>query len=167
MQHTHYQDVIQLLHIKKLREGALLDAIGGISINLATAIGQATDILTKCYGFKETDMTDCRIQSWFNKTSKARQTAPARKTLPPTKEAFSQNVKRGLLQAMIWYYAMERCPPEVDVTLSGWHKDLSNGMLVPVGIPDDVLPAHDAVLNMVKCGCSSDSPCSSKRCSCS
>ena len=161
-----YHGIGKLTVVKKLREGALLDAIGGISINLATAIEQATAPITKWYGYKATDMTDCRIQSWFNKTSKVRKTAPALKTLPPTKEAFSENVKRGLLQA-IWYYAMECCPPEVDVTLYGWHKDLINGTLVPVGIPDGVSPAPDAVLDMVQCGCSSNSPCSSKRCSCS
>ena len=53
------------------------------------------------------------------------------------------------------------------MTLYGWHKDLISGTLVPVGIPDGVSPAPNAVLDMVKCGCSSNSPCSSKRCGCS
>ena len=53
------------------------------------------------------------------------------------------------------------------MTLYGWHKDLINRTLVPVGIPDGVSPVPDAVLNMLKCGGSSNSSCSSKRCSCS
>ena len=59
--------------------------VWGTSISLSAAIGQATDLLTKSYAIKVTDMTDSRMQSWFKKTSKARKTAPAVKALPPTR----------------------------------------------------------------------------------
>ena len=39
--------------------------------------------------------------------------------------------------------------------------------IVPVGILDKVAPAPAAILKMIKCGCSTISPCSSMCCSCS
>ena len=112
-------------------------------------------------------MTDCRIYTWYQKTSKARKSAPELKTLPPTQECFAENVKRGVLQTMICYDALQSKPPEVDPTCYGWKKDLPNKILLPVGIPEGILPAPESILKMVKCGCSSNTPCSSRRCSCS
>ena len=62
---------------------------------------------------------------------------------------------------------MEADPPDIDQALYGWLKDIVNKVLVAVGLPDNVSTAPEAVLNMIKCACSSTSPCSTKRCSCS
>ena len=135
------------------------------SADLATAVEQATLFISDCYGFQSNSMTDCRIQSWYQKTSKARKTAPLLQTLPPTDEAFKENVKRAILQIRQWYATMEPNPP--DVNLYGRLKDTVNRILVAVSLPEGVSPAPDEILNMLKCGCSSTSPCSTKRCSCS
>ena len=88
------------------------------------------------------------------------------KELPPTDEAFQENVKRAVLQSMIWYSTMKSDPPDVDPTLFGWAKDMANKILVAVARPDNVSSAPEAILKL-KCGCSSTSPCNTKRCSCS
>ena len=162
-----YCGIGKLTVVKKLRDGAQLNAIGDISADIETATEQAMLFISDCYGYKTASMTDCRIQLWIQKTSKARKSAPPLKTLPPTDEAFTENVKRAILQIIIWYSTMEADPPDTDPTLYGWLKDIVNKVLVAVGLPDNVSTAPEAVLNMIKCGCSSTSPCSTKRCSCS
>ena len=91
-------------------------------------------------------MTDCRIQSWIQKTSKARKGAPPLKELPPTDEAFQENVKGAVLQSMIWYSTVSSNPPDVDPTLFSWAKDMLNKILVVVTLPDNVLQAPKAIL---------------------
>ena len=133
-----YHGIGKLTVVKKLREGALLDAVGDTSADLATAVEQATLFISDCYGFQSNSMTDCRIHSWYQKTSKARKTAPLLKTLPPTDEAFKENVKRAILQILQWYATMEPNPPTLDVTLYGWLKDTVNKILVAVSLPEGV-----------------------------
>ena len=162
-----YVGIGKLTIVKKLRQGVILDAVGDVAADISTAIDQATLLISDCYGFKSTSMTDCRIQSWIQKTSKARKSAPPLKELPPTDEAFQENVKRAVLQSMIWYSTMNSDPPDVDPTLFGWAKDMSNKILVAVTLPDNVSPAPEAILKLMKCGCSTTSPCNTKRCSCS
>ena len=80
-------------------------------------------------------MTDCRIKARYQKTSTARKAAPLLKTLPPTDESFEENVKRGILQTLLWYATMEASPPDLDVTMYGWLKDSANKVLIPKTIP--------------------------------
>ena len=42
-----------------------------------------------------------------------------------------------------------------------------NECLLPTLIPDCVSPVPDAVLEMIKCNCASESPCSRQNCTCS
>ena len=65
-------------------------------------------------------MTDCSIQLWIQKASRVRKSALPLKTLPPTDEAFTENVKRAILQIIIWYSTMEADPPDIDPTLYGY-----------------------------------------------
>ena len=62
--------------------------------------------------------------------------------------------------------ALARDPPQLDPTNYGWVQDEASNFLVPVMLPDDASPAPDAVLKLIKCGCSSSQPCASARCSC-
>ena len=104
--------------------------------------------------------------SWYTKTSRAKKTAPPLQSLPPTDESFKENVKRSHLQAMLLYATIKTDPLAVDPTLTGWRRDELNKVFVPVGLPDSIAAAPDEVLNLVKCGCSTSSPCKTKRCSC-
>ena len=63
----------------------------------------------------------------------------------------------------MWYATLEPDPPDLDPTSFGWTRDESNKVLLPT----TVLVAPDRILNMVKCGCSSSTACSSKHCTCS
>ena len=95
------------------------------------AIEQTCDLISDCYGFKSKLMSDCRIQAWCHKTSKARKTALQLKTFPPTNESFRENVKRGILQTPVWYASLEPDPLDLDPTLFGWTRDESNKVLLP------------------------------------
>ena len=48
---------------------------------------------------------------------------------------------------MKWYSTMETNLPNVDQTL----------ILVAVGLPDDISPPPESILDMIKCGCSGNS----------
>ena len=49
--------------------------------------------------------------------------APDLKCLPPTTDAFAQNVYKAHLQASIWRSVLSPHPPDIDVTQYGWSKD--------------------------------------------
>ena len=143
----------------------MLDKIGDVDSTFNEILKQATSLIVSCYGFKEEkDLTTCRIKSWFSKTGKARKTAPKLETLPPTPEAFKENVKRGHLQVMVWKSTTSQEPPKVDFLTCGWFKE--GKTLKPVGIPVGVESAPSAILKGIKCSCSSDTACSSSRYSC-
>ena len=112
-----YHGIGKLKVIKKLREGAYIEVLGHSPSCVEMAIEQTCDLISDC--FKSRSMTDCRIQAWYQKTSKARKTAPQLKTLPPTNESFRENVKLGILQTLVWYATLEPDPPDLDATLFG------------------------------------------------
>ena len=47
----------------------------------------------------------------------------------------------------------------------GWIKDEKNECLVPVLFPDHTPPAPDVLLEMIRCNCATDTPCSQRSCS--
>ena len=57
-------------------------------------------------------------------------------------------------------------PPDVDLCMCGWEKDIINTTLRPIGIPSNVEAAPPSVLKSIKCTCLADNACSSGRCSC-
>ena len=57
-------------------------------------------------------------------------------------------------------------PPNLDPTFCGWVRDETNKILCPVGITEGISPAPAEVLNLIKCKCSSNKRCSSKRYTC-
>ena len=112
-----YVCIGKLTIVMKLRQGVILDAVGDVAADISTAIDQATLLISDCYGFQLISVTDCKIQSWIQKTSKAMKSVPPLKELPPTDEAFQENVKHAVFQSMIWYSTMNSDPPYVDLTL--------------------------------------------------
>ena len=66
---------------------------------------------------------------------------------------------------MIWKAALIDSPTGAATpTNLGW--TMKNGQLFPITLPNDVSPAPVEVLQMIKYGCTSSSPCSTGRCSC-
>ena len=152
--------------VKRLKDDKKLSLLRQLDSNIDDVIKEATLFISDCYRFQPGSMTKCCIMSWYTKASKARKTVLPLQSLPPTDKSFKENVKRMHLQPMVWYATVEVDPPAVDPTLYGWRRGELNKVLVPIGLPDSVAAAPDKVLNMVKCGYNTSSPCKNRGCSC-
>ena len=77
-------------------------------------------------------------------------------------------MKRAHFQVATWYSTMNPHPPNLNPIFYGWVRDETNKILClcPVGIPEGISPVPPEVLNLIKCDCSSNKHCSSKRCLC-
>ena len=92
--------------------------------------------------------------------------APDLKCLPPTTEAFAQNVSRAHFQSAILRSALSSHPPSIEVTQYGWSKDEASKTLIAVTTPSDVALVPPYILQMIRCGCASDEPCRNAQCGC-
>ena len=86
------------------RKGYTLDLLGQPMAAIDKVVKQATVFIATCYGLKTpcSSMTDCRQQQWAQKIGKS-SAAPKLCSLPPTTEAFEQNVHRAHHQVALWY----------------------------------------------------------------
>ena len=73
-------------------------------------------------------ISDMALINWTKKTI----VAPKLKCIPPTSEAFEENVKRAHLQVCIWKAALHPKPPDLDPAQFGWSKDEINKVPMPV-----------------------------------
>jgi len=92
--------------------------------------------------------------------------APPLKSIPPTREAFRENVLRAHVQVAVWRSAPQPDPPSFDPTDYGWSRDETTKTLTPKTLPPDVAIAPPDILELLRCGCSTDEPCSTQRCGC-
>ena len=92
--------------------------------------------------------------------------APELKTVPPTTEAFRENVLRAHIQIAIWKSAHDPDPPSLDPTEYGWVRDEATKTLTPRTLPLDVALAPSNILELIRYGCSTDEPCGTQRCGC-
>ena len=99
-----------------------------------------------------------------NRTQKA-EFAPKLKSLPPTFEAFMENVKCAHLQACIWKSALHPNHPHVEPTEFSWFKDEGNKVLIPTTVLKCIDAAPASILD-IRCNCGSDKACSTTRCGC-
>lgn len=152
---------------KKLKAGLDLSKLGLVDADMHEVIHEATLFISSCYGYPSDCMTTARIKAWASKTAKARTSAPKLSTLPPTTEAFQENVKRAHFQTAQWYAAPYSSAEQLDPGQFGWIRDDKHKTLIPVGIPPNVAAAPQQVLEMIKCSCKSDQPCATNKCSCS
>ena len=100
--------------VNKLGSGKELKSLGDLEASTEDILVESALLISSCYGFESKDMTECRINSWKSRTSKARKTAPPLCSLPPTHETFSENVKRAHFQSAVWLSAMSPNPPHLD-----------------------------------------------------
>ena len=73
--------------------------------------------------------------------------------LPPTLGALKQHVLRAYIQARVWGQAAIAQQVFPDPFQNGYYKD-KDGSLKP--IPTDLLPAPEAIIEMVRCQCKAD-----------
>ena len=152
--------------LKTLRSGHSLNLLGTPGHSMEYVIQQATSFIYACYGQTNCSTTsETRLKVWLSKTGKGSST-PNLCTLPPKTEAFKENVERAHNQALAWQSLEAQNPPELDSTEYGWVNDDQNKSLQPVTLPDEVELVPEMVLRLIKCGCHSNTPCSSSAYSC-
>ena len=153
--------------IKVLKAGCDLSAIGNVDAPFQQVLDQATTFISACYGIAESiDMSHTRLLVWGKKNGKGHMSSPNLAALPPTKESFIENVKRAHLQAYMWRNLNMDQPPTLNPEEFGWKKDICNRSLIPIHLPENAKRVPDYILKMIRCGCKSDTPCNSKKCSC-
>ena len=147
--------------LKTLRSGHSLNVLGAPEHSMESVIQQATSFISACYGQTNcSTMSETRLKVWLSKTGKGSST-PKLCALPPTTEAFKENFKIAHHQALVWQSLEAH-----DSTEYGWVKDDQNKSLQPVTLPGEVELVPEMVLHLIKYGCHSTTPCSSRACSC-
>ena len=88
-------------------------------------------------------MTDYRVKMWRSETGKSGASSVKLCSIPPTTEAFTENVYICHLQVAIWKAALLESPPEMDATRYGWELDHLHllDVLVPRTVPSGTLSA--------------------------
>lgn len=144
-----------------------LASVGDLGRSFVDCVREGTKFLLRCYGQKTLNsLNDARIKLWKNKIAKSNSTAPKLEALPPTDEAFQENLKRAHLQAAIWRNSLKSDPSNVNVLDFGWAHDEASKCLVPVAVPHGVKLVPDNILKIIRCGCCSESACKNFHCSC-
>ena len=149
------------------QKGYKLDQLGQPTADFDKALQQATEFIGACYGVTTglSSMTEIRQILWSQKTGKST-TAPKLCSLPPTNEAFEQNVRRAHYQVCQWYSALTGDSPPLDPVDYGWEADDINKCLLPRNMKDGIPYAPEYILKLVRCACASDQPCKSGKCGC-
>ena len=128
---------------------------------------EATQFVLACYSMLgKSSLTDARVETWTNKMRRCTLESPKLSSLPPTSAAFNQNALRAHFQLAVWLNALEARPPLLNPTDHGWSQLEGSTFLTPTIIPDDIPLAPSELLKVIKCGCDSSTPCSTKRCGC-
>ena len=163
-----YHGIGKCVALKVLRSETLSPSkVGDMTLSVEEAHEQSTSFMLFCYGHPEcSSLNDVRQKIWSRKVSRSIGAAPKLQSLPPTNEAFTENVARAHLQVAIWKQALELNPPNVDPLTHGWTRHDGPTSLTPTTIPDNVPLAPDDILKMIKCSCNSATPCNSRRCGC-
>lgn len=146
-----------------------LSSLGCLNAPLSDVIDQATQFIGSCYGkgIKETTMSGFRYKVWAGKFGNTSSWTPKIETLPPSTEAFTENVKSAHLQTSVWKAAVCSDPPAADPVNFGCTKHEPSKSLLPVTVPASVPLAPEEIMQLIKCGCEGSSPCRTLRCSCS
>ena len=146
-----------------------LSLFGCLDAPLSDVVDQATKFIGACYGNrvgKET-MSDIRYKIWTTKFGNTATSAPKIQALPPTTEAFVENVKRSHLQTGTWKAALSLHPPALHPMEYGYVRHEPSKTLLPTTVPDGVTLAPDEIMALIKCNCEGASACRNMRCSCS
>ena len=152
--------------LKTATKGLRLNLLGDLTVDIKQVVKQATEFMAACYGVKEcSSMTECRQRVWAQKTGKS-SSAPKLCSLPPTTEAFHENVLRAHLQVATWRASLHGKPPPMDPVQFGWEADHVNKCLTPQNMCQGTAYAPSHVLKLVRCGCDSEKACRGGNCGC-
>ena len=101
-------------------------------------------VIVSCYGYSESaSLPDARQKIWSLRVARSIDAAPKIQTLPPTNEAFVENVARAHLQVAIWKQALQRNPPNMDPLTHGWTQRGGSTSITLTTIADDVTLTPD------------------------
>ena len=135
--------------VKVAKKGCFpLFCIGVVHAEIKSVEAQTTKFMCTAYGKVAescNSMTECRVKMWRSKTGKSGASSVKLCSIPPTTEAFTENVHRCHLQVAIWKAALLEAPPDIDSTNYGWELD-HLGILVPRTVPSGTLSAPPDVL---------------------
>ena len=128
--------------VKVAKKGCFpLFCIGDVHAEIKSFEAQATKFMCTAYGKVAkscNSMTECRVKMWRSKTGKSGASSVKLCSIPPTTEAFTENVHRCHLQVAVWKAALLEAPPDMDSTKYGWELD-HLGILVPRTVPSGTL----------------------------
>ena len=110
-------------------------------------------------------MSEARNMSWAAQVGKGNTSTPHLNNLPPTTEAFIENVKRAHIQACVWKHALHSAPPLIDPLNHGFIRDTSTPVL-PRSLPEDIPLAPENILKLIRCSFETDTPRKTMRCRC-
>ena len=140
-----------------------LSSIGDTNCTLSDIMNQATPYILACYGQKKCmTMTEAKQKMWAKKVSRSIASAPKLSSLPPTTESFAQSAARAHLQVAVWRNVLEPNPPQMERRDFGWTQ-VAGKEMYPTPFSDGVALAPDALLKVVKCGCSGEIQCRTKK----
>ena len=91
---------------------------------------------------------------------------PKLKSLLRTTDSLDEHVRLGHHQTDIWKASPSPDSPQMDAVQYRWSRGEYNSPLSHIMLPANVSPAAVDVLQMIKCGCSSERPCSTGRYGC-
>lgn len=83
---------------------------------------------------RKNNLTLSRVEAW-KKMRISTFESPKLGALPPTSEAFTQNVLRAQYQLVLWYNDLELHPPLHDPTDHDWKHAEGSSMLTPTIVP--------------------------------
>ena len=153
--------------VKVAKKGCFpLFCIGGVHAEIKSVEAQATKFTCTAYGKVAescNSMTECRVKMWRSKTGKSGASSVKLCSIPPTTEAFTENVHRCHLQVAIWKAALLESP-ELDSTKYGWEIDHIS-ILVPRTVHSGTLSAPPDILQLIRCN-GKASGCRTAACSC-
>ena len=124
--------------------------MGDPKASLDEVMKESIHFIGACYGQKcdlSDTMSSIRYKVWVSRIGrKGASILPKLKSLPPTVEAFRDNVRWAHFQACIWKAALQHGPPELDPLEFGWASEGPSGAYCPVSLPSKVEVAPSDIL---------------------
>ena len=150
-------------NVEGVKSGSSLNVLGNVDAAWSDIMEQATQFMAACYGQPASNsMLEVRISMWRARIGRpGSTTSPKRCSLPPTTEAFSENVKHAHLQTRIWTNALELDPLNLEPTNYGCIKEVNTKSLLQTTVPAN---APNDILKLI--WCTSGMPSKSSRCAC-
>jgi hypothetical protein len=97
---------------------------------------------------------------------KTRTKAPNLMSLQSSREAFKENIKWAHIQIGIWILAIDSEPSALDPAEYGWERDEYTRCMIPLTLLPNLVVVPPEVLDMIKIGSTTDTPCLTPMCGC-